>query len=93
MTLFKFLWLFDTAIMLVAAGGFIFYLFKGPVSPSITGTWMLVSGVLALTMCCAGWLKISQHPAPAVLLLFIMAAPGFVYLFLMIALNVFRLKL
>ncbi|MEP6749179.1 MAG: hypothetical protein ABJB86_15705 [Bacteroidota bacterium] len=93
MTFFKFLWLFDTIIVLVTLGCFIFYLFKGPISFSITGTWILVLIVLMITMISAGCLKITQHPAPALLLLLIMSAPGFVYAGLTIALNVFRLKL
>jgi len=93
MMLFKFLWLFDTAITLAASGGFIFYLFRGPVTKNITGTWLGVLTVLLATIMSAGWLKISNHTATALLLLAIEATPGMVYLALLTAIHLFGLKL
>jgi len=91
--LFRFLWLFDTAVALAALGGFIFYLFRGPVAKNMTATWLSLLAVLLTTIMGAGWLKAGNHTGTALLLLAIEAAPGIVYLFLATAVYLFRLKL
>jgi len=93
MMLFRFLWLFDTAVALAALGGFIFYLFRGPIEKKITTTWLSALAILLATIMGAGWLKASNHANTALLLLAIEAAPGIVYLFLATAVYLFRLKL
>ena len=69
------------------------YLVKGPVTPSVTGTWLFVLGIIALLLLSAVWLKSCHHIKAASVLLFIMALPGIIYLALMLAINVFRIKL
>jgi hypothetical protein len=93
MILFKLLWLFDTAIGLAASGGFILYLFRGPIEKNITATWLSALAILLATIMGAGWLKISNHATTALLLLAIEAAPGIVYLFLLTVIHLFGLKL
>ena len=93
MLLFKFLWLFDTMIAMVACGGFLRYLFRGPLQRNITGTWLGMLSVMLMIIVSAGWLRVSDYSGIAWLLLGVMAAPGIVYISLAMANHLFGIKL
>lgn len=93
MLLFKFLWLFDTMMALVASAGFLRYLFNGPLQKNITITWLGLLLVMFSIVVGSVWLRVSNYSSTAWLLLGIMAAPGIVYVSLATATRLFRIKL
>ena len=87
---FKILLCFDAAIAAIVLCGFVFYLVKGPVSPSVTGTWLFVLLILLLIIAAGIILKSFHYNRLALLPMLIVAAPGIIYLSMMVLINVFK---
>ncbi|MEO6229528.1 MAG: hypothetical protein ABJB11_14545 [Ferruginibacter sp.] len=90
-TLFKFLLYFDAVLFLIVLIGFLYYILKGPVYSSVTGTWLFVLMLLALFIAAGFLLNSFHHTTLALIPLFIVAAPGILYLCIMMIINVFKI--
>ncbi|MEP7319412.1 MAG: hypothetical protein ABI921_11745 [Panacibacter sp.] len=89
---YKFLLWFDAILTGIVIFGLLFYFIKGPVSPSVTDTWIFIIMLLAITIIAGVILKSFQHNRLALIPLYIVAAPGILYLTLVLVINVFRIK-
>ena len=89
--LFKILLCFDALLAGIILCGFLFYQAKGPVAPSITGTWFFVLLVLCQLIVGAIVLKSFHYNKLALIPMFILAVPGIIYLGMMITINFFKI--